>query len=59
MDVKIFRHMKFLANVDMQRAYPLFVNIETLSSSGDRNFKTLSQPMHSLSFTVGLAAELK
>ena len=59
MDVKIFRHMKFLANVDMQRAYPLFVNIETLSSSGNRNFETLSQRMHSLSFTVGLAAELK
>jgi hypothetical protein len=59
MDVKIFRHMKFLANVDMQRAFPLFVSRETLSSSGNRNFETLSQRMHSLSFNVGLAAELK
>ena len=59
MEVKIFRHMKFLANVDMQRAYPLFVSRETLSSSGARNLETLAQPMHTLSFTVGLAAELK
>lgn len=59
MDVKIFRHMKFLANVDMQRAYPLFVGRETLSSNGNRNFETLSQPMHTLNFTVGLAADLK
>jgi hypothetical protein len=51
--------MKFLANVDMQRAYPLFVSRETLSSSGNRNLETLAQPMHTLSFTVGLAAELK
>lgn len=59
MDVRIFRHMKFLTNIDMQRAFPLFVNRETLSSSGNRNVETLSQPMHTLSLTVGLAAELK
>lgn len=59
MDIRIFRHMKFLANIDMQRAFPLFVNRETLSSSGNRNVETLSQQMHTLNFTVGLAAELK
>lgn len=59
MDVKITPNMKLLANMDMQRAYLLFVGRETLSSSGARNLETLSQPMHTMSFTVGLAAELK
>lgn len=59
MDVKITQHMKLLASMDMQRAYPLFVGRETLSSSGSRNLETLSQPMHTMSLTVGLAAELK
>jgi hypothetical protein len=43
----------------MQRAYPLFVGRETLSSSGSRNLETLAQPMHTFNFTVGLATELK
>ncbi len=59
MDVKISRHMKFLGNVDIQRAFPLFIYRETLSSSGNRNLETLSQQMHTLNFTVGLAVELK
>lgn len=59
MELKIFRHMRLLANIDMQRAYPLFVGRETLSSSGSRNLETLAQPMHTFNFTVGLATELK
>lgn len=59
MDVKLSKNMKLLANVDMQRAYALFVGRETLSSSGTRTLETFAQPMHTMSFTVGLAAELK
>jgi hypothetical protein len=59
MDVKIFRHMRLLANIDMQRAFPLFVGRETLSSSGYRELQTVAQRMHTMNFTVGLAAELK
>jgi hypothetical protein len=58
-DFKIFRHLKLLSNIDMQRAFPLFVGRETLSSNGYRNLETLSLPMHTLNFKVGIAAELK
>jgi hypothetical protein len=59
MEEKIFRHMKLLANIDIQRAFPLFVGRETLSSSGYRELQTVAQRMHTMNFTVGLAAELK